>query len=195
MTVEVLEASTDRLPTEASFRFTLRPLLEATSLSLDSNRPRFGRVGQNIVVRNGLSPFGLIYMHAIRLPEDFLLARIASQILFSPHPPTPLCAVRCTAHAACWRMAQWRASPSLMSQHVDTRVNSELSNSRLNCVSEEELRSCLKHTPSLGEAVADKIILERRERGQVGGCSWIMTNSRAVHVLDFAVRLLVHAGT
>ena len=97
MTVEVLEASTDRLPTEASFRFTLRPLLEATSLSLDSNRPRFGRVGQNIVVRNGLSPFGLIYMHAIRLPEDFLLARIASQILFSPHPPTPLCAVRCAA--------------------------------------------------------------------------------------------------
>ena len=43
--------------------------------------------------------------------------------------------------------------------------------------------------------MADKIILERRERGQVGGCSWIMTNSRAVHVLDFAVRLLVHAGT
>ena len=108
MTVEVLEASTDRrLPTEASFRFTLRPLLEATSFSLDSNRPRFGRVGQNIVVRNGLSPSGLIYMYAIRLPEDFLLARIASHRRFCfphthPHPCVPYAAQH-MLHAGGWR--------------------------------------------------------------------------------------------
>ena len=41
------------------------------------------------------------------------------------------------------------------------------SSTRLNVVSEEELRSCLLLVPKVGEKVANKIIEERRCKGQV----------------------------